>query len=46
MSREKIECDIELVQATDGNFYGTTQGGGANGYGTVFKMTPSSTERN
>ena len=31
-----------LVQATDGNFYGTTVGGGANGdYGTVFKITPS-----
>lgn len=29
-----------LVQAIDGNFYGTTQAGGAN-YGTVFKMTPS-----
>ena len=28
-----------LVQATDGNFYGTTTGGGA-GYGTVFKITP------
>jgi uncharacterized protein (TIGR03437 family) len=28
-----------LVQATDGNFYGTTSGG-ANGYGTVFKITP------
>ena len=33
-----------LVQATDGNFYGTTVGGGANGgYGTVFKITPSGT---
>jgi uncharacterized repeat protein (TIGR03803 family) len=30
-----------LVQATDGNFYGTTQLGGANGYGTVFKITPN-----
>jgi len=31
-----------LVQATDGNFYGTTEYGGANGdYGTVFKITPS-----
>ncbi|HUY14902.1 MAG TPA: choice-of-anchor tandem repeat GloVer-containing protein [Terriglobia bacterium] len=30
-----------LVQGTDGNFYGTTQGGGANGEGTVFKITPS-----
>jgi uncharacterized repeat protein (TIGR03803 family) len=29
-----------LVQATDGNFYGTTFGGGANGAGTVFKITP------
>ena len=31
-----------LVQATNGNFYGTTDGGGANGYGTVFKITPTS----
>ena len=38
-----------LVQATNGDFYGTTQAGGlycvpygfANGCGTVFKMTPS-----
>jgi uncharacterized repeat protein (TIGR03803 family) len=28
-----------LVQATDGNFYGTTVSGGANGQGTVFKIT-------
>src|ERR1035437_2265960 len=28
-----------LVQATDGNFYGTTDGGGASSYGTVFKIT-------
>jgi uncharacterized repeat protein (TIGR03803 family) len=32
-----------LVQATDGNLYGTTTGGGANGAGTVFKITPSGT---
>jgi uncharacterized repeat protein (TIGR03803 family) len=41
-----------LVQATDGNFYGTTGGGGVNicnndglnyGCGTVFKITPSGT---
>jgi uncharacterized repeat protein (TIGR03803 family) len=33
-----------LVQATDGNFYGTTYGGGANANnGTVFKITPSGT---
>ncbi len=30
-----------LIQATDGNFYGTTYSGGAAGYGTVFKITPS-----
>jgi uncharacterized repeat protein (TIGR03803 family) len=29
-----------LVQATDGKFYGTTSGG-ANGYGTVFKIAPA-----
>jgi uncharacterized repeat protein (TIGR03803 family) len=38
----------KLVQAIDGNFYGTTNEGGANGissggYGTVFKITPSGT---
>ena len=29
-----------LMQATDGNFYGTTQSGGAYFGGTVFKITP------
>ena len=28
-----------LVQGSDGNFYGTTNGGGAGGGGTVFKIT-------
>jgi uncharacterized repeat protein (TIGR03803 family) len=32
-----------LVQATDGNFYGTTSGGGTNSFGTVFKITPQGT---
>jgi uncharacterized repeat protein (TIGR03803 family) len=33
-----------LIQAADGNFYGTTAlGGGSLGYGTVFKMTPAGT---
>jgi len=32
-----------LVQAGDGNFYGTTFDRGANGYGTVFKITPAGT---
>ncbi len=30
-----------LVQATNGNFYGTTNYGGANGAGTVFGITPT-----
>lgn len=29
-----------LVLGTDGNFYGTTQSGGTNGFGTVFKYVP------
>ncbi|MGH8297439.1 MAG: choice-of-anchor tandem repeat GloVer-containing protein, partial [Steroidobacteraceae bacterium] len=33
-----------LIQASDGNFYGTTYGGGANSDGTVFKLTPSGSE--
>ena len=32
-----------LIQAHDGNFYGTAGGGGRYGDGTVFKMTPSGT---
>ena len=32
-----------LVRGTDGNFHGTTQGGGPNGGGTVFKITPRGT---
>ncbi len=30
-----------LVRGTNGNFYGTTSGGGTNGFGTVFEITPS-----
>lgn len=33
-----------LLQASDGNFYGTTSSGGANGGGTVFKITPGGAE--
>ena len=33
-----------LIQATDGNFYGTTYAGGTGGdWGTVFEITPSGT---
>ena len=31
----------ELVKGRDGNLYGTAQHGGAFGFGTVFKITPS-----
>jgi uncharacterized repeat protein (TIGR03803 family) len=33
-----------LIQATDGNFYGTTTFGGAGSQGTVFKITPGGVE--
>jgi uncharacterized repeat protein (TIGR03803 family) len=32
-----------LVQGADGSFYGTTEYGGANGYGTVFRMAANGT---
>jgi uncharacterized repeat protein (TIGR03803 family) len=32
-----------LIQASDGNFYGVTSGGGASNYGTLFKMTDDGT---
>jgi uncharacterized repeat protein (TIGR03803 family) len=35
--------DAPLVQATDGNLYGTARSGGANKHGTVFEITPSGT---
>ncbi len=34
---------VDLVQGTDGNLYGTTSGGGTEGEGTVFKITPTGT---
>jgi uncharacterized repeat protein (TIGR03803 family) len=30
-----------IIQATDGNFYGTTRSGGSSGQGVVYKMTPA-----
>jgi len=35
--------DGRLVQATNGDFYGATLSGGANSWGSIFKMTPSGT---
>jgi len=35
--------EARLIQATDGNFYGTTLAIGVRGAGTVFKITPSGT---
>jgi uncharacterized repeat protein (TIGR03803 family) len=35
--------DAALIQGSDRKLYGTTQGGGANGFGTVFKITLSGT---
>jgi len=32
-----------LIQGADGNFYGTTGGGGANDFGAVYKLTPEGT---
>jgi uncharacterized repeat protein (TIGR03803 family) len=37
---------MSLVQGTDGNLYGTTPSAGLDGYGNVFKMTPSGTVTN
>jgi uncharacterized repeat protein (TIGR03803 family) len=37
------KSDAGLVQGTNGKLYGTTSGGGANGYGTVFGITAAGT---
>jgi uncharacterized repeat protein (TIGR03803 family) len=39
-----IHPHAPLIQGSDGNFYGTTNQGGANGAGTVYQVTPSGIE--
>jgi uncharacterized repeat protein (TIGR03803 family) len=36
-----VPVAVALVQASNGNFYGTTSTGGANNFGTVFQITPA-----
>src|ERR1700761_6988504 len=36
-----IEPATSLMQASDGNFYGGTAGGGVYGDGTLYQLTPS-----
>jgi uncharacterized repeat protein (TIGR03803 family) len=38
-----LNPDAPLLQGPDGTLYGTTQGGGDNNYGTVFKMQTNGT---
>jgi uncharacterized repeat protein (TIGR03803 family) len=38
-----LEPRSSLIQATDGNFYGTTVEGGTTNQGTIFKITPTGT---
>lgn len=40
---EGSNVGAELLQASNGDFYGTAYYGGANGDGTIFKMTPTGT---
>jgi uncharacterized repeat protein (TIGR03803 family) len=37
--------EASLIRDTQGNLYGTTTGGGAHNYGTVFMLSPSGAER-
>ncbi len=40
-AQASLEPNGELVEASDGNFYGTCACGGRNGVGSVFKITPA-----
>jgi len=41
---DAIQPDAALIQAADGNFYGTSAAGGTYGAGTVFRITPAGVE--
>ena len=40
VSNDGVSPLAPLIQATDGNFYGTTDFGGSAGEGTIFRITP------
>jgi len=42
-SKDAYLLDAGLIQATDGNFYGVSAGGGANGLGALYKITGAGT---
>ena len=39
----RSNTNFGVIQASDGNFYGTTQYGGSANFGTIFKVTPTGT---
>jgi uncharacterized repeat protein (TIGR03803 family) len=41
---DALRVQAALTEGSDGNFYGSSLNGGANGYGTVFKVTPAGVE--
>ena len=43
INADGVGAQAGLTLGPDGNFYGTAYGGGANGYGTVFKVTTNGT---
>ena len=43
VNTDGINPEASLLYGLDGNLYGTTQGGGADGYGTIFEITPDGT---
>jgi uncharacterized repeat protein (TIGR03803 family) len=43
VANDGLSPTADLMQGPDGNFYGTTSGGGSTNSGTVFAMTPAGT---